>query len=275
VLKLILLEEVLLVFIGLIIGVIGSFMGVGGGFILVPTLILLFSFEAHHAVGTSIAIVLFTGLSSFIAYSGQKRVDWKTGLTLEIVTAPGALLGSYATEFVSSKNLELLFVFLLFWLAYQMWRERDRDNRAFGEMNIAHGFVWKRRITDAEGNILEYNIKIFAALILSFFAGFSSGFFGIGGGIMKVPFLIYSGMPVHIAIATSSLMVTITALSALIGHASLADVQYVYLLFLVPGVLTGAQIGARIAKGTKPKMLRKFFSLMLLVISILMLMELP
>ena len=260
-------------FTGLIIGLLGSFMGVGGGFILVPTLILLFSFEAHHAVGTSIATVLFTGLSSFIAYFSQKRVDWKTGLTLELVTVPGAIIGSYATEFISSRNLEFLFVFLLFWLAYRMWKEKNRNNENFRKIDSRDGFIWRRRMTDVDGNMLEYNVKIFTALILSFFAGFSSGFFGIGGGVMKVPFLVYSGMPIHVAIATSSLMVTITAFSALIGHAFLADVQYTCLFFLVPGVLMGAQIGAGIAKRTKPKLLRKVFSLMLVAISILMLIE--
>lgn len=244
-------------------------MGVGGGFVLVPTLILLFGFQAHRAVGTSAAVIIFSGLFSAIAYFKQRRVDWGVALALELVTAPGAFLGAIATKFISSSGLETLLAAFLLFLAYQMWR------RDYGEnpLKLPAKFAWERKVTDVDGVSWRYKINIVKVSSLSFFAGFLAGFFGIGGGVMKVPILSYSGTPIHIAIATSSFMVFITASSSMIGHSFLGNVEWGWLAGLVPGVLIGTQLGARAAKKSKPKILRRSFTIILSLMAVLMLLK--
>lgn len=244
-------------------------MGIGGGLVLVPILILLFGFQAHRAVGTSAAVAIFSGLSSAAAYFKQKRVDWRVALALELVTAPGAFLGATSTKFISSSGLEALFAAFLLFLAYYMWRGRGEGRNP--SLRLPARFAWERKVIDVDGISWRYKINVAKVSFLSFFAGFLAGFFGIGGGVMKVPVLFYSGTPIHIAIATSSFMVFITSSSSAIGHFLLGNIEWGWLAGLVPGVLIGTQLGAKAAKKSKPKMLRRSFAIILALMAVLML----
>ena len=82
--ELAILEYIMLLFIGLIAGTVGSLVGLGGGIIIVPLLIGLHSLSPQLAVGTSMVTVVFTGLSSTLTYMKHKRVDYKSGLILFI-----------------------------------------------------------------------------------------------------------------------------------------------------------------------------------------------
>ncbi len=257
-----LLEIVALFLLGGIVGTLSAFIGIGGGIILVPALIFL-GLDPHLATGTSLVVVLFTGLSSAIAYFRQGRVDWKTGLILELTTAPGGYLGALLTAFTSSEQMKVLFAMLMALVSYKMWKEELRLGRFAGGLRL-------KRIVGRGGGMTVYQIDIIPAMALSFLAGLSSGFFGIGGGVLKVPILVAAGTPVHVAVATSSFMIVITALSGLIVRTSLGHVMYSYLLGLVPGTVFGAQVGARIAGRTKSKIIRRVFALILLTISIYM-----
>lgn len=82
------------------VGIMGGLFGVGGGFILVPLLVLLFGFEQHRAQGTSLmALVLPTGLLAFLEYWKAGHVDWRVGLLL----MPGVFLGSLAGSKIALK----------------------------------------------------------------------------------------------------------------------------------------------------------------------------
>jgi len=252
------------------IGILASMLGVGGGFLLVPALMLL-GLSAHNAVGTTLASIMFTGLSSFIEYSKQGRVDWKVALLLEASTAPASVFGSYLTIFVSSKGLEFLFGIML--ILISIFLNRNIGNASlFGGLNSKR-FIWSRTTIDREGKRFVYKLNLLPALLLAFIAGVSVGFFGISGGILKVPILMMCGIPIHVAIATSSLMITVTSTSAFFSHALLGDVEYQYLFFTVPGVILGAQIGARISKKLPSKVLRRMFSLILVVVAFMVLMD--
>jgi len=261
------MELVCLLFLGLIVGFVGAFLGVGGGFIVVPALVLLYGLDAHHAVGTSLATVFFTGLFSAIAYFRQKRVDWKVGLLLEIFTVPGAILGAYTTTLASSEQLVALFATFLFFVSYKMWTKKEG---AVVASKVPRNNALRRTIVDSSGRRWTYEVNVLLACSLAFLAGFCSGFFGIGGGVLKVPVLIYSGIPTHIAIATSAFMISITASSGATSHMLLGNVELGYLPWLVPGILAGTQIGARVAKKTKPRALRKAFSVALVLIAAMM-----
>ena len=252
--------------IGVAVGFLAALMGVGGGFILTPTLILLFGLEAHEAVGTSSSIVLFTGLSSFIAYARQRRVDWKVGLILEVTSVPGAFLGALAAEASSAGTIQLLFAAFLAYVSYRMWRGMRKEWRGgrFGR------FTWSRRLVDSDGNLMDYGVNMPVAAAVSFAAGLAAGFFGIGGGVLKVPILTYCGMPIHVAIATSSFMIMITALSSASTHFALGNVALSYTVSIAVGVVVGTQFGAYVAKRTEAARLRRIFAVALGAVSVIM-----
>ena len=88
---------------------------------------------------------------------------------------------------------------------------------------------------------------------------------------MKVPVLYHLGVPIHIAVATSTLMIAFTALSGTIGHLTLGHVKLLELLGLIPGILIGTRFGALTARKARSATLRKAFSSALIIMAILLL----
>lgn len=274
-----LIVALLLALLGVFSGFLGGLLGVGGGVIVVPILILAFDLDARVAVGTSLVMIVFTALSATIAYYGQKRIDWKTGVAAAFVTVPGAALGAYLTEFFASRILTLIFGFTLFLIAAAMLRRsfQPRTNRKNSvTLDTTHDSksmktLWRRRIVDATGMIFEYDAKIGPGLAVLFLGGVASGFLGIGGGLIVVPILAaVVGLPMHLAVATSMLTMIFTSISGVSTHIILGNVRIDYAAPLVVGILLGAQLGARTAKQLKSRALERVFAVAVLVIGVLL-----
>lgn len=275
-------DLVAILFLGLfgaIAGFFGGMLGVGGGVIIIPLLILLFDLEARQAVGTSLVMIVFTALSATFAYDRQKRIDWKIGLTGATVTVPAAVIGAYATKLVSSKSLTVILGATLFLIAVTML---GRSFRMFPsrKSDAANGIeadskptrkVWNRRIVDAAGRVFEYDARISSGLTLLFLAGLASGFLGIGGGLIVVPVLaVVIGLPMHIAVATSMLTMILTSISGISAHVILGNVLIDYAIPIVMGIVLGAQLGATAAKRLRSTSLERAFALAVLAIGILL-----
>jgi uncharacterized membrane protein YfcA len=269
---------VLLSLLGVFAGFMGGLLGVGGGIFVVPILVLAFNLETRQAVGTSLVMVMFTALSATSAYYGQKRIDWKVGISAAVATVPGALVGAYATQLFSSKNLAMIFGVTLFLIAGAMIRRTYHTPTRSAEhapgpkkSPMAWRGVWKRRILDSGGKVFEYDARIYSSLLLLFFGGLASGFLGIGGGLVVVPILAaYVGLPMHLAVATSMLTMIFTSISGVSTHILLGDVRIDYAAPLVIGILIGAQLGPRAAKRLQSKNLERIFAVVVLVMGLLL-----
>jgi uncharacterized membrane protein YfcA len=96
--------------LGLLIGAFGTLIGAGGGFILVPILLLVYPNEKTEFVTSiSLAVVFFNALSGSFAYARMKRVDYKSGIIFSIATIPGAILGALSTAYVPRRAFDLIF----------------------------------------------------------------------------------------------------------------------------------------------------------------------
>lgn len=263
-------ELLFLSLIAIVVGIISSLTGIGGGSFIVPILIMFFNISTHKAVGTSLLIVIFTAISSTFAYYKQKRIDYKSGLYLIFGTIPGALIGAYLTNSFSSKELALLFGFFLILISFRMVysslkRNENVDHKK--SKNEKHGLLIE--IKDSNGQIFKYHANIPLGMLFSIFAGISSGMFGIGGGALAVPIMhIIVGMPIHIAIATSMFIMIFTSISGVIGHILLGNVLIELAIPLLIGIVFGTQIGALIARKLKAKILGTIFGLILILISL-------
>ena len=271
-----LVTSALLVLLGLFSGFLGGLLGVGGGIIVVPILILVFNLRAQQAVGTSLVMIIFTALSATFAYSRQKRLDWRVGLMGAVVTVPGAVVGAYLTQFFSSNSLTIIFGLFLFFIAASMFRQSNRtaSREKKPEVKKDQGskrWVWKRKIVDAYGNLFQYDASIYTGLALLFVGGLASGFFGIGGGLIVVPILAgIVGLPMHIAVATSMLTMIFTSVSGVATHIMLGHVLLEYAAPIVVGIVVGAQVGARTAKRLRSVSLERVFALVVVVIGIIL-----
>jgi len=260
----------LLLPIAFLVGIIAAMTGVGGGVFIVPLLSLAYGFSSHQAIGTSLAMIVFTSISSAIGYWKQRRIDYKIGSILTLTTVPGAILGAYLTSFIEEKLLGLIFgVFLIFValrMAFQFNLYRIQAPRM--------GKIWHRKIVDSGGAIFEYDTNLNLGLVLSFFGGLSSGLLGIGGGALMVPILYLTmNFPMHVTVATSMFIMVFTSISGAATHFSLGNVQIYHAVFLCIGVIFGAQLGAYFSKKISGKDLRRMFGVVLFLVSIRMILE--
>ena len=197
------IQAIYLLIVGLTVGFTGALFGVGGGFVLVPLLTFVLGVDAHSAIGTSLAAVLFTGFFSAVAYFRQGRIDWKLALLMETSTMPGAFTGAFLTTYFSSRTMKILLAAVLVFLAASMLLRGETINPPTERRHEKGKLTWSRRIIDSKGQEFTYSINIPKAISAGFIAGLASGFFGIGGGVIKVPVLYHPVSYTHLTLPTN------------------------------------------------------------------------
>jgi len=253
-----------------LVGIIAAMTGVGGGVFIVPLLTLAYNFSSHQAIGTSLAMIVFTSISSALGYWKQRRIDYKIGSILTLTTVPGAILGAYITSFIEEKLLGLIFGIFLIFVALRMAFQFNIYNIQISRREK----IWHRKIVDSGGAIFEYDANVNLGLVLSFFGGLSSGLLGIGGGALLVPILhLAMGFPMHLTVATSMFIMIFTSISGTATHFSLGNIKIYHAIFLCIGVIFGAQFGAYFSKKISGKGLRRMFGLVLFLVSIRMILN--
>ena len=96
-------QNLYLIPLGFVIGAYGTLIGAGGGFVLMPLLLLLYPEESPEVItGISLAVVFFNALSGSVAYAKMKRIDYRSGLLVSLATIPGAILGPLTTPYMDS-----------------------------------------------------------------------------------------------------------------------------------------------------------------------------
>jgi len=240
--------------IGLGVGTYGTLIGAGGGFVLMPFLLLLYPHESPEKLTSiSLAIVFFNALSGSGAYARMKRIDYKSGLMFAGATIPGAILGALNTSFVPRRLFDIIFGVLLVAAAIFL---SLRPNVAKDARKVYHvdRQQMKRHLEEANGISFDYSFNPKIGVLLSLFVGYISSFLGIGGGIIHVPALIYLlNFPVHVATATSHLILTVMAFVGTLVHILSGTFPYGvhHMISLAIGVVLGAQIGARLSQMIK------------------------
>jgi uncharacterized membrane protein YfcA len=239
-----------LILLGVAVGTVGTLIGAGGGFLLMPVLILLYPRESpEFLTGVSLAVVFLNAFSGSVAYARMRRIDYRTGFWFGTAATPGAVLGALATGHLSHRWFDLIFGIVLLAIAiFLLARPGATQRLGFGAER--RGGV-RRRLVAADGTAHEYAFNLPLGIVLSVLVGFLSSLLGIGGGIIHVPALVYLlAFPVHIATATSHFILAIMALAGTIAHVAVGSLDHGLALTasLGVGVLAGAQIGARLSQ---------------------------
>src|SRR5919206_4244748 len=187
-----------LALLGLAVGTFGTLIGAGGGFLLVPLLLLFYpSTPTSTITAISLAVVFVNATSGSIAYARLGRIDYRTGIVFAAASAPGAVLGSLATERLPRGVFDVVFGTVLMLLALYL-------------------LVWGKA---PEGHDRPEHVNLWLGGILSFGVGFMSSILGIGGGVIHVPLLIqFLGYPAHVATATSHFILAIMSFTGTMTH---------------------------------------------------------
>ncbi|MCO6497422.1 MAG: sulfite exporter TauE/SafE family protein [Chitinophagaceae bacterium] len=240
---------VVLIIIGFLIGTLGTMIGAGGGFILVPFMLLAFpSFSAEVITAVSIAVVAANATSGSAAYVRSKRVDFKAGIIFAVCTIPGSILGVITTQYIPRGAFDLLFGVILIGLAVFLFFRGGK--RKLSDKDVVSHKSWVRqKIVDNHGVEYDFSYNLRLGMLISVVVGYFSPLLGIGGGIIHVPAMVqWLHFPVHIATATSHFVLAIMATVSVIVHA----IHGVYndpavlrmTMSLIVGVIAGAQLGA-------------------------------
>lgn len=258
-----LIDGVLYVVAGVFAGLMSGMMGIGGGIIVVPALLMIFQhnasisadFAMHMAVGTSLAIMIFTSQSSVRAHYKHGDILWSAYRQLAPGIAIGTLVGGILAVFIPTEWLKILLIVFLLVVAAKMFFDR----------NAIHPQRYPSRWLNA---------------LVSFSIGLKSGLLGLGGGLLIVPYLTYSGVNIRKIAAVSalctltvSLVGTIVFIMTGIYEPGLpfGSLGYVYLFAVlcmaVPSSLA-APLGARLSYKLPVRQLKYGFIVLLIITAI-------
>jgi uncharacterized protein len=267
------MENLYLLVVGFVIGTIGTLIGAGGGFILVPLLILLHpDFEPETITAISMAVVACNAISGSVAYMSTKRVDYKAGVIFALCTIPGSILGVLTTKILPRNIFDIIFGIVLALLAAFLFFRGGEKEVPVKPLLQKKGWV-QQHLTDKWNIHYDYSYDLRKGTILSVFVGYFSPLLGIGGGIIHVPAMVeWLRFPVHIATATSHFILAIMATTSVIVHVFDGSYNDPFVLkmtvLLVIGVIPGAQLGAFLSRKIKGKMIIKALAVALGIVGL-------
>ncbi len=269
-----------LLVIGLGVGIIAAMLGIGGGILYVPILVLGFHVDAFEATAISSFVIIFTSSSSAYQYWRQRRIDLRAAGTMIAMAIPGSIIGASIVTFIAETRdyLKATFGFLLIALALRdlirTYRKRNdpKNTSDFGfseeEENKNPNVV---KLVDKQGVVFRYERNLKSGAVFGFLGGLIAGILGMGGGVIYVPaFSLVMGLPMHLATAASSSVVIFSSIVAVIikSKALTVSTLITYGVPLATGAVIGANIGARSARKIQSAHLKLAFSILLMIVGI-------
>ncbi|WP_311202016.1 sulfite exporter TauE/SafE family protein [Aquibacillus koreensis] len=263
---------VICILVGFLSAFVGSIAGLGGGVILVPTLLIFYelfdSFSwatSQNIVSISLIVMIFTAISSSISYYKKNRIDYKSGFIFVAFGVPGGMLGSWLNAFINTDRFTLYFGLLMIAMFFFFFIRKKTPQK-----QVEHTGVWMvERTIHMKGNTYHYGFSILAVMVVAFLVGVLSGLFGIGGGSLMVPaMMLLFHFPAHIATATSMFIIVFLSMFSSITHVVLGHVNWEYVWLFIPGAWLGGTIGAKVNQKMKASTVEGFLRILLLIIGI-------
>src|SRR5580765_6481849 len=251
--------------LGVAVGTLGTLIGAGGGFVLVPVLLFLHPNEpAANLTALSLAVVFANSLSGSIAYGRQGRVDVRSALLFSLAGLPGSVIGAWLTHAIDRRLFDpLLGLTLVFGVLLVLARG---PARAAADPRGA-----TRTLVERDGTVHRASPRIGLGMLVSSGVGLLSSVLGIGGGIIHVPAMVYLlGFPTHVATATSHAVLALLTFSAVVVHAADGTLAPVLgrTLPIAAGALVGAQLGARLSTVIQGRWILRSLGLALLAVGV-------
>lgn len=250
---------------GAVAGVLAGMLGVGGGIVIVPVLYTVLGFlgvdpdiQMHIAVGTSLATIIPTSISSSRAHNSRGAVDFSLVKTWAIAIVIGAVVGIAVAGQVKSPSLTTVFAVVALIVALNMLGNPNGKS------------IWQKLPSGFLSQPIAIGIGGFSVVM------------GIGGGTLSVPILTLFNYPIHRAVGTAALFGLLISLPGTIGFiyngwghenlpiASFGYVNLIGLALISPVTMLFAPLGAKIAHSISKKSLRVAFGIFLLITSIRM-----
>ena len=266
----------LMFFVAILAGLIGSMVGVGGGILVVPALTIGFGVPIEYAIGVSIISTIATSSGSASAYVRDRITNIRIGMFLEMGSVLGSIFGVVATLYFVRSGLGwiifIVFGLVLFFSAYNVLHNARMEQRGESMVNtepnaLAERFKLRGAYHDKSLNetVSYIATRVPAGFVVIFFAGLMSGLLGVGGGVLKVLGMdTMMRLPFKVSTTTSNFMIGVTA-TASTGILYMSG--YINVLLAAPvalGVVVGSLSGAKVLERSKPASMRILFIVILL-----------
>lgn len=254
------LKTIIISLIILLIGIIMTMSGRGGGNFYVPILIIA-GLGMHQAAAMGQFILLIAAFTGTLMFHKHKLVDWKLALIIDPPTDIMAFVGGYFSSYLSGIHLKIILsIFLIFAGFFMMIKIKDRP------------IQWQKKIGFWHRNFAgeEYVVNLWYTIPITALAGLIAGAVGISCGSFKIPLMvILCGVPMQIAVGTSSAMVASTAVMGFFGHTIRGHFEPHFAIPLAIAAILSGIIGGRLAIKTKPEYLKTLFALTTFIAAIM------
>lgn len=277
------LTVALLGLLGLFAGGLGAIIGIGGGVVVVPALVLGFGYDIRIAVAASLVAVVATSTSAGAAYVSAGVANMRLGMSLEVATTIGGITGGLVAVAVAPGVIAGVFAVVMAATSVLMFRggdpHGDAEVRSDAGPSLGSAVGWEEfgslggaYVDERTGRLVPYRpVRLGLGSLVAAIAGLLSGLLGVGGGFLKVPAMTLGmKVPIRVAAATSNFMIGVTAISSLVVYFARG---YVHPLIAVPiaiGVVVGATTGTRISARLHPAVLARVLAVVLVAVAVQM-----
>jgi hypothetical protein len=272
-------NPIFLIALGFVVGVLGGFFGVGGGFLAAPFMFWI-GVPMNFVVGTDLAHMTGKSIVAFRRHRAMGNVDIKLGFLMVFGTVVGVEVGALIVEFLEQNALAdqvigWIYVIILSLISIFTAIESLRAIRMIQEDSLevrdVIGFQGAaKRIQSIQippmislpGSGIQ-SISLWSVLMVGFVSGLLAGMLGVGGGFIRMPMLVYVlGVPTHVAVGTDLFEIMFSAGYGTITHAIKGNVDVMMALVMQTGAVLGAHIGATSTRFFNGPRIRLMFSLL-------------
>jgi len=265
--------------------------GIGGAAMFMPIFLIIFPLLGPEyaiagpvaAIGVALLTEAFGFSSGLIGYLRRHLIDFRVAKPLIIIAVPSAIVGSFLSQYADPNLLKILYGSLMLILTYVLLRRpTTKEKQKITEDTLAGKFAHighERTVTDNEGTVFKYHLcHPRKGITFTGIGGFITGLMSVGIGEIVTPQLVKScKMPVPVAAATSVFVIILTVvaasgthISALVSEGGAEAVPWHLVMFTVPGVIIGGQIGTRLQGRFSPEKMEKMFAILFGVIGVAM-----
>lgn len=252
----------ILALIILMIAFVMTMTGRGGGNFYVLALVLS-GVSMNISASTGQFILMCSSLMATILFSKQKMNHWRLTIFLGVMIFVSALLGGFSGQYVNERVLKIIFAIMMFIAALLMLRKPKQK--------LSSDKKW---IISLKSNGDTYHVNLLVTIPIVLFTGYISGMVGVSGGSFLVPLMLLTmGIPMHIAVGTSTTLISLSAAAGFLGHLGAGLFDFHLALPLAVAGMAGGFAGAKMALKSKPKNLKYLFAGTQLVASVIMIID--
>ena len=233
---------------GLAAGLLGGYLGLGGGIIMVPFLTVVVGLPIKVAVPVSITAILATSLASSNEYLKKGMVDLEITTILTLFMVIGAATGGYISRYISGDSIQFLFSILVVYTAFSLFKRKSDKQSQFQKDNRS-----------------KY---IIICVIIALCTGIIAGLLGIAGGVITIPLLyLLIGLPFSTARGTSALLNGFATGSASLVYLINGQIDFKILAGVILGILIGGKVGGYMGTFAKPLVIKIIFFVLMLYLA--------